>query len=70
MAHLTTERQIVETLATYVSADSSLARFGALDLGRWQRNLDTYAKLGLTPRRLPVAEVVDEQFIKAIYNHH
>jgi ABC-type nitrate/sulfonate/bicarbonate transport system substrate-binding protein len=70
LAHLTTERQIVETLATYVSADSSLARFGALDLGRWQRNLDTYAKLGLTPRRLPVAEVVDEQFIKAIYNHH
>lgn len=69
-AHISTERQIVETLAAYVSDDVALTRFGTLDLGRWQRNLDTYAKLGLTPRRLTVAEVVDEQFVKAIYNHH
>lgn len=66
-AHLTTERQIVETLATYVSDDSSLTRFGALDRGRWQRNLDTYAKLGLIPHPLPVDAVLDEQFVQAIY---
>ena len=67
MADLTTERQIVETLATYVSGEIGLERFGQLDLGRWQRNLDTYAKLGLTPRRLTVAQVVDEQFVQMIY---
>ena len=67
MADLTTERQIVDTLTTYVSGEIALERFGLLDLGRWQRNLDTYAKLGLTPRRLTVAEVVDAQFLQAIY---
>lgn len=69
VAHLSTERQIVETLTTYVNGDIAMTRFGALDLGRWQRNLDTYANLGLTPRRLTVAEVVDEQLVKAIYHH-
>ncbi len=66
-AHLSTERQIVETLATYVSGDIPLTRFGALDRGRWQRNLDTYANLGLTPYPLPVDAVLDEQFVQAIY---
>ena len=67
MADLTTERQIVETLATYVSGEIAMDHFGQLDLGRWQRNLDTYAKLGLTSRRLTVAQVVDEQFVQMIY---
>ena len=57
----------METLATYVSGEIGLERFGQLDLGRWQRNLDTYAKLGLTPRPLTVAQVVDEQFVQRIY---
>ena len=64
---LVTERQVIETLSAYVAGEAGLERFGLMDLDRWARNLKSYTRHGLTPRQLTVSEVVDDQFLKAIY---
>ena len=62
-----TERQVVATLPAYATDAAGLEWFGMMDLDRWARNLESYARYGVTPRQVSVAEVVDDQFLKAIY---
>lgn len=66
-ANVATERQVIDALSSFVSGEIGMDRFGDMDLARWQRNLDAYARFGITPRRLTVAEVVDHRFLDEIY---
>lgn len=66
-ADYATERQVVATMPTYVAGADGLDPFGMMDMERWAQNLESYARHGVTPRQMTVAEIVDDQFLKAIY---
>ncbi len=60
-------RKVIDQLAPYLFDEYGEERYGALDLPRWSRNLETYAAIGLTPRVLTVEETVDNKLIEKIY---
>jgi len=64
---VTTERHVIDALSSFVSGEIGMERFGVMDLARWQRNLDAYARFEIVPRRMTVAEVVDHRFLDEIY---
>ena len=66
-ASVATERHVLDALSSFVSGEIGMERFGVMDLARWQRNLDAYARFEITPRRMTVAEVVDHRFLDEIY---
>jgi NitT/TauT family transport system substrate-binding protein len=63
---LAVERQVVDTLRAYALGNAG-KRVGVFDRARWERNLASFARYGITPDRVAVADVVDTQFVDAIY---
>ncbi len=61
------ERQVLEALVPYVTGMLGLEQFGMLEGERWERNLESYARFEITPRRLAFREVVDGRFLTEIY---
>jgi ABC-type nitrate/sulfonate/bicarbonate transport system substrate-binding protein len=58
-----TEREMLAVMTPYALGSAGLEHFGALDPERWTRNLATYQRIGILPRPLALAEIVDERFI-------
>jgi ABC-type nitrate/sulfonate/bicarbonate transport system substrate-binding protein len=60
-------REILGTMMPSVEGKVGLERFGIFEEGRWEKNLETYARIGLIPRRVKKDEVVEERFLREIY---
>lgn len=66
-ADLATERRILEQVYAFATGNMGLEWFGMLDVERWEYNLESYARFGITSRKLTTAEVVEDRFLKEIY---
>ena len=61
------ERHIIDTIQSFLAGPVGMDCYGRLDLERWEQNLETYARFGIVPRRMTVAETIDASFLKTIY---
>ena len=61
------ERHIIDTIQSFLAGPVGMDCYGMLDLERWEQNLETYARFGIVPRRMTVAETIDASFLKTIY---
>ncbi|HMR68134.1 MAG TPA: ABC transporter substrate-binding protein [Anaerolineae bacterium] len=66
-ANLATEREVLERMYPFVTGQIGLSRFGLVDAERWDHNLDSYARFGITSRKITRAATVDDRFLQAIY---
>jgi NitT/TauT family transport system substrate-binding protein len=58
-----TEREMLHALLPYALGEAGFAGFGRLERERWARNLATYQRIGILPRPLAYAEVVDDSLL-------
>jgi NitT/TauT family transport system substrate-binding protein len=61
-AHRVAERDMIGIMTPYVLGEVGLERFGSLDAQRWERNLATYAEIGITSRGLKLDEIIYDQW--------
>ena len=59
---LDTEREMIRVMTPYVLGDVGLDHFGFLDPQRWERNLATYARIGVLSSPLKLDQIIHDQF--------
>ncbi len=56
-----TERDIIKVMTPYVLGDVGLDHFGYLDPQRWERNLATYAQIGILSNLLRLDQIIHDR---------
>lgn len=58
---LDTEREMIRVMTPYVIGDVGLDQFGYLDPQRWERNLATYARIGILSAPLRLDQIIHDR---------